>query len=236
LATTVLSNRMYRRVRDELGLAYAADVSASSGQSFGGDSFITVSITPRPEHISASVAAALQVLTGFASGAEPITEKEATEVIAPEIPATRSAMQTDSHWVYSLGSYFEMGIPVLPVCAADKLPFLSALSSADLDRELRRQLIAGSSSEMGHAWDDFATPAAGWESDRPLAVFTSIGLSGAKEVEWGEFVKEVEVWCSAHAALDGVAGWVSGKRGSSLATLGLAAALAGLLTCFAKRE
>jgi predicted Zn-dependent peptidase len=222
-AVDVLSNRMYRRVREELGLAYAADVSSSNTLSLAGDGSLEISVTPRPEHIAATVAAALHVITEFASGREPITEKEAEEVLKPEFPAIESSMHNDDHWLRSLGGLVEVGVPVLPACSADKRTFISLISARELDLELRRSLLAGCLTPPGEAWSARVEDPSKWSARVPLVVHTSIGVSGGAPVDWDDIVQGVSDWVVTHAAVDGVAGWIHGRRGSSL--LALTAAL-----------
>ena len=94
----ILNNRVYRCLRDELGVAYAASFSDLSNEVFAED-MGRISISPNAESAPLALAAAVRVLLRTLSGAAPITAEELREVATPFLSELGSSVRTNSRWL-----------------------------------------------------------------------------------------------------------------------------------------
>ena len=231
IGTAALSNRLYRRLREELGLVYAVGAAPTTLVAYRGDGFMTVSLTPRPEHAAAALGATLEVLCDLASGRRPLSESEVAEVMEPQRHGLRSRAATDGYWLASAGGWVERGVPLLPSAAADALAATAALDAATIDAELRRQLCSASNAAPGQAGRASAAQAGAEPAaaSPALTIHAAVSYAGAPDTQdptelWGATVDGARAWLDEHGSRDGASAWTQGHPRAMGTAMALVAA------------
>ncbi|KAA0157544.1 hypothetical protein FNF29_00120 [Cafeteria roenbergensis] len=222
---------LYRRLREELGLVYAVGAAPTTLVAYRGDGFMTVSLTPRPEHAAAALGATLEVLCDLASGRRPLSESEVAEVMEPQRHGLRSRAATDGYWLASAGGWVERGVPLLPSAAADALAATAALDAATIDAELRRQLCSASNAAPGQAGRASAAQAGAEPAaaSPALTIHAAVSYAGAPDTQdptelWGATVDGARAWLDEHGSRDGASAWTQGHPRAMGTAMALVAA------------
>lgn len=93
----VISNRLYRVLRDESGSCYAASFSLSASE-FADAGFGHATATPLPSHTARVLASAVRVIVSTLSGAWPLSEQEVEEARAPIATEVATSLHSSSYW------------------------------------------------------------------------------------------------------------------------------------------
>jgi hypothetical protein len=156
--TDVLSNRLYRKLRDGLGTCYDARASWDA-DFFSRFCALNISCTPLTREVAPAVAQMLATVAAFALGREPLTRKEFEEAVRPIRAQRSSDLKTNSYWTGALLSLHSHGSLASAAGFRDVERFWAALAFEDA--------LAGAEAV-----------AEALRARGPLAVHLVVGISG----------------------------------------------------------
>ena len=126
LAGKVLNERLYTRLRDGLGASYSVSYrSLVTTLEFECGSHCEASATPLPQGAAATLAAMLEEVHAFWSGARPVTARECNAVAAPLVESYRANESRNNHWVSAATGLHDGGeddVDVGRIVRAGRLP------------------------------------------------------------------------------------------------------------------